>query len=500
VGRVEGAPARKKSHYRASPVRCPSWGETAVDGRRGPSTVGPVRARRVLVVAARVDDATTLVDGSWIERLGFEAPRVVTPASVDAALDVSSWDVLLVLLPMGGADVAALIERCSAKHPEIVSFAVSLSAPRAGDEELLAAVEAGARAVLLAHQRDLLAVLIERALREAEARRALGREQQLILAAAGEGIYGLDREGRTTFVNPAAARMIDWPVEELLGKPQHAILHHSRPDGSPYPRELCPIYAALRDGAVHHVDDEVFWRKDGTSFPVEYVSTPMIDEGGQVVGAVVIFRDVSRRRAMEHELAENLASLQATQTELETALEQLLSTEELTLAGQRMAGAAGELRALVRRFGADAPGSEDAQRDLAALETTLAALEYLSSEPAPARAPELDVGALVAAALRETPVSPQNPRVRAAGAEGDLRQLVALLAACVGGDADVRVMDDDGVPSVSFRGRRKPLLGADKLSYLFARRLAGRNFGSLETRHEPDTHVTFLLRLAPPGS
>jgi len=130
----------------------------------------------------------------------------------------------------------------------------------------------------------------------------LSRQHQLILNSAGEGIYGLDLEGRTTFCNPAAARMIGWEVEELLGKPQHNILHHSRPDGSPYPREECPIYAAFNDGEVHHVNDEVFWRKDGTSFPVEYTSTPIRDERGELVGAVVTYRDITERKKAEEAL------------------------------------------------------------------------------------------------------------------------------------------------------------------------------------------------------
>ncbi|MFQ5589270.1 MAG: sigma 54-interacting transcriptional regulator, partial [Nitrospiria bacterium] len=121
------------------------------------------------------------------------------------------------------------------------------------------------------------------------------RLSELILAAAGEGIYGLDAEGKTTFVNPAAAKMIGWAKEELIGLPQHDVLHHSKPDGTPYPRESCPIYAAFSDGEVHHVDNEVFWRKDGSSFPVEYTSTP-IRENGKLVGAVVAFRDMTLKK------------------------------------------------------------------------------------------------------------------------------------------------------------------------------------------------------------
>lgn len=130
----------------------------------------------------------------------------------------------------------------------------------------------------------------------------LRRQHQLILNAVGEGVYGLDLDGRVTFVNPAAAAMIDWPMEELIGKSMHAVLHHSHADGSPYQREDCPIYAAFQDGSVRRVTEEVFWRQDGTSFPVEYISTPMRDEVGKMVGAVVTFRDITQRRWAEQVL------------------------------------------------------------------------------------------------------------------------------------------------------------------------------------------------------
>ena len=130
----------------------------------------------------------------------------------------------------------------------------------------------------------------------------LRRQRQLILNAVGEGVYGLDVDGNVTFVNPAAAAMIDWPIDELIGKSMHAVLHHSHPDGSHYPREACPIYKAFQDGSIHRVTDEVFWRKDGTSFPVEYISTPMHDETGQLIGAVITFRDITQRRWAEEVL------------------------------------------------------------------------------------------------------------------------------------------------------------------------------------------------------
>jgi PAS domain S-box-containing protein len=124
---------------------------------------------------------------------------------------------------------------------------------------------------------------------------------KLILESAGEGIYGLDVEGRTTFINAAAEKMTGYAAREMIGNCQHKLVHHSKPDGKDYPHQECPIYAALHDGKVHKVSNEVFWRKDGTSFPVEYVSTP-IRENLKLLGAVVVFRDITQSKQAEEEI------------------------------------------------------------------------------------------------------------------------------------------------------------------------------------------------------
>lgn len=133
----------------------------------------------------------------------------------------------------------------------------------------------------------------------------LTRRNELILKAAGQGIYGLDIEGKATFVNPAAARMLGYEPEELTGERHHELVHHSRVDGKPYPNNECPVHATLKDGAVRtNVDDDVFWRKDGTYFPVEYTSTPII-EGSKIVGAVVTFTDITDRKRLEKMLRQS---------------------------------------------------------------------------------------------------------------------------------------------------------------------------------------------------
>jgi len=148
------------------------------------------------------------------------------------------------------------------------------------------------------------------------------RENRLILGAAGEGIYGVNAEGITTFVNPAAERILGYKAAELVGRDMHSVVHHTHADGRHYDNRDCPIYAAFRDGAVRKVDTEVFWRKDGTPFFVEYTSTPIRDRG-KLLGAVIVFRDITERREAEERLRRALAEVDRLRERLEQENEYL---------------------------------------------------------------------------------------------------------------------------------------------------------------------------------
>ena len=136
-----------------------------------------------------------------------------------------------------------------------------------------------------------------------EAKRESEDRLQLLLDSTGEAIYGIDLEGRCTFCNPACLRALGYKrVDELLGKNMHGLIHHTRADGSAFPVEECRIFRAIRAGEGAHVDDEVLWRANRTSFPAEYWSYPQW-RGQEVVGAVVAFVDITERKLAETALA-----------------------------------------------------------------------------------------------------------------------------------------------------------------------------------------------------
>ncbi|WP_273438095.1 PhnD/SsuA/transferrin family substrate-binding protein [Sedimenticola selenatireducens] len=129
----------------------------------------------------------------------------------------------------------------------------------------------------------------------------LERQYELILNSVADGIIGVDLDGKTTFANRAMSQITGWSATDLIGRNQHEILHHTRADGTPHPADQCPGYATCNDQIPRFVEDDVFWKKDGSSFPVEYSSTPIRNEQFKTVGSVVVFRDISDRKRISEE-------------------------------------------------------------------------------------------------------------------------------------------------------------------------------------------------------
>jgi PAS domain S-box-containing protein len=136
----------------------------------------------------------------------------------------------------------------------------------------------------------------------AENRLAAAEEQsRLILASIKEGLCGIDKQGTVTFINQAGAEMLGFSEEELIGQDMHRLVHHTYADGSPYPCEECHMAHTMLDGIARTIDDELLWRKDDSSFPVEYTATP-INKDGKLVGSLIAFRDITERKEAEEKV------------------------------------------------------------------------------------------------------------------------------------------------------------------------------------------------------
>lgn len=181
-----------------------------------------------------------------------------------------------------------------------------------GEEQAVEALREGATDYIMKDRMQRLGTAVLRAMEDvtarAERRRAdaalanLAQETKLILDSAGEGIVGIDSSGNVTLANPAAASMLGWPSEELIGRSFHQTSHSRYPDGTPFPWELCAVQRSLKEGMPQRQNSEVFWRRDGTSFQVEFTCTPTGQKHDGQTAAVVIFRDIEERQLLERQL------------------------------------------------------------------------------------------------------------------------------------------------------------------------------------------------------
>ncbi len=154
----------------------------------------------------------------------------------------------------------------------------------------------------------------------------LQERAEQVLNAIDDGVYFLDPLGNTVFANEAAARLLGFTMREMLGKPQHELIHHHYPDGTDFPREACPIFLSVTEGIQQRVGGDVFWRKDGRPLHVDYTAIP-IRERRHIVGVVVTFRDISAQQRVE-EQESRLVKERAARAEAEVARQSLLESEQ----------------------------------------------------------------------------------------------------------------------------------------------------------------------------
>nr|WP_279596631.1 sigma 54-interacting transcriptional regulator [Methylobacterium sp. J-001] len=293
--------------------------------------LGPVfeQHREPMLVLDPVGDRIVDANPAAVRLLGYD--RVVLRAMAASALHPGQLPALIVFTQGALAKGQWWSQSLIPRHADGKSLRLEYAASPLGDGQLLVTLfdlDARRRRVIDGQADQHMRAGIAEWQRMERIFRDIERENQLILRAAGEGIYGVNADGVTTFINPAAERMLGWLATDLVGKDMHTTVHHTHPDGAQYHHHDCPIYAAFRDGAVHQVDSEVFWRKDGTAFPVEYTSTPIRDRG-RLLGAVIVFRDISQRREAEERLRSALAEVDSLRERLE--LENAYLKEEIRL-------------------------------------------------------------------------------------------------------------------------------------------------------------------------
>ena len=237
---------------------------------------------------------------------GYAFEEMKRKSPFDLYADKDELEKMLVSLRRDGS-VRKWEMRMERKDGSIIPFEISIGLLKDDRNETLGSVciardLSGIKEVLTAVKASnerLYQEISERKQAEETVER-LRRRNELILNSAGEGILGLCPEGRHTFVNPAATRMLGYTTDELIGRRGHELYHHTREDGETYPEEDCPIVQAFRYGKFRQLAEEVFWRKDGTGFPVRYSSAPIIEDD-KIVGAVVTFRDITKYKRAEKE-------------------------------------------------------------------------------------------------------------------------------------------------------------------------------------------------------
>ena len=282
----------------------------------------------ILLVEDDALDEALLVSMLQHEGLSFVHSRVATAEAFQASLVRQNWDVIIsdYNLPVFSAEeVLKILEGSEIDVPCIVISGCI------GEEAAVSLMKAGAHDFVGKSNLARLVPAIRRELAEVRNRRdkreieqTLRRKEKMlasIAAALGEGLAVTDKQGRVIFVNPEAERLLGWNERDIVGRNLHHCIHYLKEDGSPYPEQECPVATYAPQGAAYRSEDEIFVRKDGTTFHVSYVATPLIEDG-KVIAVVTAFQDISRRKRAEHELIESRRSLRALSNFLQTVREE----------------------------------------------------------------------------------------------------------------------------------------------------------------------------------
>jgi two-component system cell cycle sensor histidine kinase/response regulator CckA len=267
------------------------------------------RELRIVILEDVLTDLELILRSLTQAKIWYEFKHASTASAFEETLKTFSPDLILSDFNLPQFDGMTALRMAQRITPETPFIFVSGSI---GEEQAVDALREGATDYVMKDRMQRLGTAVLRAMEDVTARaerhRAdaaledLARETKLILDSAGEGIIGIDATGNITLANPAAATMLGWPSEDLIGRSLHQISHSRYPDGTPFPWELCAVQRSLREGVPQRRNSDVFWRRDGSSFQVEFTSTPTGQKQDGSTCAVVIFRDIEERQLLERQL------------------------------------------------------------------------------------------------------------------------------------------------------------------------------------------------------
>jgi PAS domain S-box-containing protein len=275
----------------------------------------PATASRVSVVLVEDNPADArLVQEMIMGGSGDRFELICLGRLSEARSHLSSHRAACVLLDLSLPDAVGL-EGFEALRAEFSEIPIVIITGPEDEDTAIEALHAGAQDYLIKGEirgdvvRRAIRYAVERKRSEEEVAR-LSRQNELILNSAGEGICGLDASGRISFANPAAARMLGWQTDDLIGRALHEMARGPHPAEAGHPDGNCPARLSLAEGEPRMIDEDAFRRRDGTTFPVECTSTPII-ERGELLGAVVTFNDVTERKRFETQIQADVALYEA---------------------------------------------------------------------------------------------------------------------------------------------------------------------------------------------
>lgn len=365
----------------------------------------------ILLVEDDIQDEALIVATLEREGLDFSHCRVVNAENFKAMLAWDNCDLIIsdYNLPVFSADEVLDILRESGLDIPCIVISGYI-----GEEAAVSLMKAGACDFISKGNLSRLVPAIRREVAEARNRREKRQvEQNLrhnenliagIASALGVGLLMTNQEGDVIFINPEAQRLLDWDENQILGKNLHRTIHYLKADGTPYPEQQCPIAKLAQRGIPLRSENEVFVRKDGSTFHVAYVATPIVEDG-KIAAVVTAFQDITNRKRAEQELTESRRTLRGLSNFLQTIREEertRIARELHDELGQTLTALKMDMSWMTSRFADDQAGLQaKAENMMALIDSTVDSVRRIAANLRPGLLDDLGLAAAVEWLLEE---------------------------------------------------------------------------------------------------